>query len=99
MERPGRPPASRHVAHGTGLPPAALWCLGSLARASLPFQVVYPIWWYLGPLNPENGLSAIDYVGLHEAAIVNLAPAAVVAASLAAVGATLLLARRQGGRN
>lgn len=79
---------------GTVLVPAVALALGRASRSSLPFQAVFPMWWYLGPLNPEDGLSAIDYLGLHEAAWVQVAPGLVLAASGCAVMAVLLLEAR-----
>jgi hypothetical protein len=82
--------ASSGVLLGRGLAgePAGLlpWCLavafiptlalalGVWSRSSKTFEVIYPILWYLGPFNKENGLAVIDYLGLHAMSPVLVAP-------------------------
>jgi hypothetical protein len=45
--------------------PTLALMLGIWSRSGKLFEVVYPILWYLGPFNRENGLAVIDYLGLH----------------------------------
>jgi len=45
--------------------PSLALVLGVWSRTSKLFEVVYSILWYLGPMNKENGLAMIDYLGIH----------------------------------
>ncbi len=54
--------------------PTLALALGTWSRSSKLFEVVYPILWYLGPLNRENGLVILDYLGIHAQAPVNTIP-------------------------
>lgn len=54
--------------------PTLALCLGVWSRSGKAFQVVYPILWWLGPFNPENGLPILDYLGIHTQAPVNVFP-------------------------
>ncbi len=66
--------------------PSLALCLGVWSRGSKLFEVVYPLLWYLGPFNSDNGIAVIDYLGIHPGAAVNLTPlwfAAVIVALLA----------------
>ncbi len=54
--------------------PTLALTLGVWSRSSKLFEVVYPILWYLGPFNKENGLVVLDYLGIHAGAPVNVAP-------------------------
>lgn len=58
--------------------------LGACSRTSKVFEVVYPILWYLGPFNPQNQLTVLDYLGVHSQAPVITSP-------LAFAGFTFLL--------
>ncbi len=66
--------------------PSLALALGVWSRTSKLFEVVYPILWYLGPFNRDNGIAVIDYLGVHPGAAVNVSPvwfAAVIALLLA----------------
>ena len=54
--------------------PTLALALGIWSRSSKLFEVVYPILWYLGPFNRENGLAVLDYLGIHAGAPVNISP-------------------------
>jgi hypothetical protein len=54
--------------------PTLALTLGVWSRSSKVFEVIYPILWYLGPFNRENGLAAIDYLGMHAQAPANAKP-------------------------
>jgi hypothetical protein len=54
--------------------PTLALTLGIWSRSSKLFEVVYPILWYLGPFNRENGLAILDYLGIHAQSPVNTAP-------------------------
>jgi hypothetical protein len=54
--------------------PTLALALGVWSRGSKLFEVVYPILWYLGPFNRENGLVVLDYLGIHAGAPVNASP-------------------------
>jgi hypothetical protein len=54
--------------------PTLALTLGILSRSGKLFEVVYPILWYLGPFNRENGLVILDYLGIHAQAPVNVSP-------------------------
>jgi hypothetical protein len=54
--------------------PSLAIALGTWTHGSKAFEVVYPILWYLGPLNPQSGLALLDYLGLHTTAPVNTQP-------------------------
>jgi len=54
--------------------PCLAIALGTWKRGSKAFEVIYPILWYLGPLNPQSGLAVLDYLGLHTTAPVNMQP-------------------------
>jgi hypothetical protein len=45
--------------------PSMALVLGVWSRTSKLFEVIYSILWYLGPMNKENGLAMIDYLGIH----------------------------------
>lgn len=75
--------------------PALALALGSWGRSSKLFEVIYPILWYLGPMDPQSRLVALDYLGVHAGAAVNRAPLwvlAVIVALLLAAGAGRKLA-------
>lgn len=55
--------------------PTLALALGVWGRSSKPFEVIYPILWYLGPFNPQNGLVILDYLGIHPNAPVIASPA------------------------
>jgi ABC-type transport system involved in multi-copper enzyme maturation permease subunit len=54
--------------------PTLALMLGIWSRSSKMFEVVYAILWYLGPFNPQNGLTVLDFLGIHERASVNSSP-------------------------
>jgi hypothetical protein len=54
--------------------PTLALALGVWSRSSKLFEMVYPILWYLGPFNRENGLVVLDYLGIHAGAPVNGSP-------------------------
>jgi hypothetical protein len=54
--------------------PTLALTLGIWSRGSKLFEVAYPILWYLGPFNRENGLAVLDYLGIHAQAPANSAP-------------------------
>jgi hypothetical protein len=54
--------------------PTLALTLGTWGGTSKVFEVVYPIWWYLGPFNPQNSLAVIDFLGVHPTASINTAP-------------------------
>lgn len=56
--------------------PTLALVMGGLSRSGKLFEVVYLILWYLGPLNKENGLAVIDYLGIHAGSPVYTQPAA-----------------------
>jgi len=62
--------------------PTLALTLGVWSRSSKLFEVVYPILWYLGPFNKENGLAILDYLGIHEMAYSNTKPLWVFAFTL-----------------
>jgi hypothetical protein len=68
--------------------PTLALTLGTWSRSSKLFEVVYPVLWYLGPMNTQGQLVALDFLGVHGEAPVNTAPLLV----LAGVMALLLLA-------
>jgi hypothetical protein len=78
--------------------PVLALALGSASRTAKAFQVVYPILWYLGPFNPQTGLAAIDYLGLHAQSLVHTHPLAVVGLIAALVAAALLTRTRGIGK-
>ncbi|MCE1252313.1 MAG: ABC transporter permease [Anaerolineae bacterium] len=54
--------------------PTLAFGLGCLSRSNKPFEVIYPILWYLGPFNAQNQLSILDYLGIHAASPAYIAP-------------------------
>jgi hypothetical protein len=70
--------------------PSLALCLGSCTKSSKPFEVIYPVLWYLGPLNPQNNLAGLDYLGIHAAAPVHTAPGWMLGVSLALVGLSII---------
>ena len=54
--------------------PTLALVLGVWSHSSKMFEVVYPILWYLGPMNKENGLAVIDYLGIHPGSPAYTAP-------------------------
>ncbi len=54
--------------------PTLALTLGVWTRSSKMFEVVYPILWYLGPMNKENGLAVLDYLGIHAGSPAYTAP-------------------------
>jgi hypothetical protein len=54
--------------------PTLALSLGVWSRSSKAFEVIYPILWYLGPFNPQNGLAVLDYLGIHAQSPVNTSP-------------------------
>lgn len=75
--------------------PTLALALGSWSRSSKLFEVVYPILWYLGPFNRENGLAVLDYLGIHTQAPVNVNPLPFLAFTALLALAALLGKRRQ----
>jgi hypothetical protein len=74
----GEPPALLPWILSVVFIPTLALTLGIWSRSSKLFEVVYPILWYLGPFNRDNGLAVIDYLGVHAQAPVNTAPLVVV---------------------
>ena len=54
---------------GVAFIPTLALALGACSGGSRLFELVYPVWWYLGPFNPDNGLAHLDYLGLHAGAL------------------------------
>jgi hypothetical protein len=54
--------------------PTLALTLGIWSRSSKPFEVIYPILWYLGPFNSQNQLLVLDYLGVHPEASVITSP-------------------------
>jgi hypothetical protein len=54
--------------------PTLALTLGIWSRSSKPFEVIYPILWYLGPFNRDSGMAIIDYLGIHAPAPINTVP-------------------------
>lgn len=75
--------------------PALALALGVWSRSSKLFEVVYPILWYLGPFNPQNGLTGLDYLGIHRQAPVNVAPLWAAGGIVLLLGLAMLGRRRQ----
>jgi ABC-type transport system involved in multi-copper enzyme maturation permease subunit len=70
--------------------PSLALVLGAWSRSSKLFEVIYPVLWYLGPMNPQNGLASIDYLGIHEKALVNTQPLVFAGLSLLLILLALL---------
>jgi hypothetical protein len=77
--------------------PTLALTLGIWSDSSKVFEVVYPILWYLGPMNPQNGLTLLDYLGIHSQAPVNTSPLAAAAVIFLLMGAALLGLKRKMG--
>ncbi len=75
--------------------PSLALCLGVWSRNSKLFEVVYPILWYLGPFNRDNGIAVIDYLGVHPGAAVNTQPLWFAAVIVALLALSVLGRRRQ----
>ncbi len=75
--------------------PSLALALGTWSRTSKLFEVVYPILWYLGPFNRDNGIAVIDYLGIHPGAAVNVSPVWFAAAVAALMGLAVVGRKRQ----
>lgn len=63
--------------------PTLALTLGTWSRSSKLFEVVYPILWYLGPMNTQGQLVALDFLGVHGEAPVNTSPLLVLGVVMA----------------
>jgi hypothetical protein len=59
--------------------PSLAAALGAWSSSRKLFEVVYLIWWYLGPW---GGLSALDFAGASDASLASGMPPAYLAAAL-----------------
>jgi len=75
--------------------PTFALALGIWSRSSKMFEVLYPILWYLGPLNKENGLSMIDYLGIHPLSPANTTALGFTIFIFALLGIAFIGRRRQ----
>ena len=75
--------------------PSLALVLGTWTGSSKPFQVIYPLLWYLGPMNPQNSLAELDYLGIHAMAPGSADPLAFAGVIALLVLAALLGRRRQ----
>lgn len=77
------------------VPTLALF-LGTLSGTRKLFEAIYLLLWYVGPV---NGLSALDYLGATDAAVVRRAPLQCVFVTLALGVVTILWRRRASVRS
>ena len=73
------PHAASWLLSAAAIPALALF-FGSATRTDRVFEAIYPVLWYLGPFNPDNQLTQIDFLGIHADATINTKPGLFAAA-------------------